>query len=63
MEKKLYRSTTNKMLCGVCGGIADYFNVDANFVRICALVLSGAAVLAYLYALIVIPEDSADKAK
>ena len=28
MEKKLYRSNTNKMLCGVCGGIGEYFNID-----------------------------------
>ena len=30
MEKKLYRSNTNKMLCGVCGGIGEYFNIDPH---------------------------------
>ena len=32
--KKLYRSSRDKMLCGVCGGIGEYFNVDPNAVRI-----------------------------
>ena len=34
MEKKLYRSNTNKMLCGVCGGIGEYFNIDPTIVRL-----------------------------
>ena len=32
--KKLYRSETNKMIAGVCGGIAEYFDIDATLVRL-----------------------------
>ncbi len=55
--KKLYRSTTNKMLCGVCGGLGEYFNIDPTIVRLlCVLLgLSGAGLLAYIIAAIVIP--------
>ena len=58
LNKKLYRSTTNRMLCGVCGGLGEYFNIDPTIVRlIWALVgLSGAGLLAYLIAAIIIPE-------
>ena len=38
--KKLYRSERDKMIAGVCGGIADYYNVDANLVRLLTVVLS-----------------------
>ena len=34
MEKKLYKSTTDKKLCGVCGGIAKYLNIDSTIVRL-----------------------------
>ena len=34
MEKRLYKSNKNKVLCGVCGGIAEYFNVDPPLVRL-----------------------------
>ena len=34
MDKKLYRSNINKMLCGVCGGIGEYFNIDPTIVRL-----------------------------
>ena len=51
MEKKLYKSETNKMLAGVCGGIAEYFNIDPTLVRLgwvvfCAL--GGSGLLAYI---------------
>ncbi len=32
--KKLYKSTTDRMVCGVCGGIAEYFNVDSSLIRL-----------------------------
>ena len=32
--KKLYRSTSNRMIAGVCGGIAEYFNVDPTIIRL-----------------------------
>ncbi|MEM1485063.1 PspC domain-containing protein [Oscillospiraceae bacterium PP1C4] len=59
--KKLYRSETNKMLCGVCGGIGDYFDIDSTLVRLGWVVFSclgGAGLLAYLIAAIVIPKQS-----
>ena len=34
MEKKLYKSNQNKMLDGVCGGIAEYFGIDPTVVRL-----------------------------
>jgi phage shock protein PspC (stress-responsive transcriptional regulator) len=39
MAKQLYRSTDNKVIAGVCAGIAEYFNVDPVLVRIIALIL------------------------
>ena len=58
MEKKLYRSTTNKTIAGVCAGLAEYLNIDPTIVRVIwALVaLSGAGILAYLVCALIIPE-------
>ncbi len=58
MEKKLYKSETNKMLAGVCGGIAEYFNIDSTLVRLgwvvfCAL--GGSGLLAYIIMAIIMP--------
>ena len=52
MEKKLYRSNTNKMLCGVCGGIGEYFNIDPTIVRLiwAIFICSGPGILAYFIA-------------
>jgi len=58
MAKKLYRINNNKMLCGVCTGLADYFDVDVTIIRLAWLVAvfcAGAGVLAYIIAAIVIP--------
>ena len=59
MYKKLYRSNYNKKIAGVCGGLAEYLNIDATVVRlIWALVgLSGTGLLAYLVAALVIPNE------
>ena len=59
MEKRLYRSRSERMLAGVCGGIAEYLNIDPTIVRLVfALVsLSGPGLLLYLIAAIIIPED------
>ena len=59
MEKKLYKSETNKMLAGVCGGIAEYFNIDPTLVRLgwvvfCAL--GGSGLLAYIIAALIMPD-------
>ncbi|MDK2896576.1 MAG: hypothetical protein PWP04_696 [Candidatus Atribacteria bacterium] len=64
MRKKLYRSRQDRMLGGVCGGIADYFEVDTTLVRLIAVVLAifgGAVVIAYLIGWIIIPEEPRDK--
>jgi len=58
--KRLYRSTTNKVLAGICGGIAEYFNADPVLVRIIFVILLiasfGTAALAYLIAWVIIPK-------
>lgn len=58
--KKLYRSETNKMLTGLCGGIAEYFSVDATAIRLAWLLIvifTGVfpGVIAYILALFVVP--------
>ena len=40
MNKKLTRSATDKMLCGVCGGIAEYLDVDPTIIRVAYVVMS-----------------------
>lgn len=59
--KKLYRVEQGRMLSGVCGGIAEYFNIDPTIVRLALVVLFfayGLGFLAYLIATIVIPNKS-----
>ena len=62
MEKKLYRNTRNKMVAGVCSGLAEYINIDPTIIRVIwALVgLSGAGVVAYLICALIIPEKPSD---
>ena len=59
MNKKLYRSNTNKMICGVCGGIGEYFDIDPTIIRPLWAVLacSGTGIVVYLIAAIIIPLD------
>ena len=62
MKKQLRRSTENKVIAGVCGGIAEYFDIDPTLIRLawvlfCAL--GGSGVLAYIIAAIIIPETPA----
>ena len=58
--KKLYRSVSDKKLAGVCGGIAEYFGIDATLVRVGWAVVSlfsvGTGVLAYIACALIIPE-------
>jgi phage shock protein C len=61
MNKRLYRSTSNRMLAGVCGGIAEFFGIDATLVRLgwvlfCAL--GGSGVLAYILAAVIVPDET-----
>jgi len=62
MEKRIYRSKRNRMLFGVCGGFAEYFNVDPTLVRILFVILllgsAGTAILLYLLLAIVMPEEN-----
>ena len=57
--KKLYRSKTDKKICGVCGGLGEYFNVDSTNIRLAAvlLIFMEVGILAYIIAAIVIPEE------
>ena len=58
-QKRLYRSRENRMICGVCGGIADYFNVDPTLIRLGLVLLActGSGILAYFRAAIIIPDQ------
>ncbi|AXY26564.1 PspC family transcriptional regulator [Suicoccus acidiformans] len=54
MAKRLYKSTSNRMLTGVCGGIAEYFNIDPTIVRIIFVFASSFQVGWPLYILLAI---------
>ena len=60
MSKKLYRIEEGKKLCGVCGGIAEYFNIDATLVRLLWAIFAccGGGILAYIIAAIIMPNES-----
>lgn len=55
--KKLYRLNHNKMLCGVCGGVAEYLNVDATVIRLLWVLfgLTGFGIFAYIVAAVIMP--------
>ena len=58
-EKKLYKSSTDKKLAGVCGGIAEYFNIDSTLVRlgwVVFILLGGSGLLAYIISAIIMPD-------
>ncbi|MCL2402751.1 MAG: PspC domain-containing protein [Coriobacteriia bacterium] len=59
---RLMRSRKNRMIAGICGGIAEYFNVDPTLIRVAVVLLmllpSGPIFIAYLIAWIVIPLDN-----
>ncbi|MBR5721773.1 MAG: PspC domain-containing protein [Clostridia bacterium] len=60
--KKLYRSTSNRQLCGVCGGVGEYLGVDPTVVRVVwviAALFGTIGIWAYLLCALIIPEDSA----
>ena len=57
-KKKLYKSIDDKRVAGVCGGIAEYLDVDSTIVRLIGIVLVfswGAGLLAYIIAAIIMP--------
>ena len=60
MDKKLYKSQGDRKLCGVCGGLGEFFGIDASLIRrgwIVFCLLGGSGVLAYIIAAIVIPDE------
>jgi len=62
-EKRLMRSNTDKKLAGVCGGLAEYLDVDSTIVRLAFVLLSlyfGNGLLLYIIAYLVMPEDSSN---
>ena len=60
MKKRLYRSTNDVMLAGVCGGLAEFLGIDPTIVRLIWAVLSfsaGMGIWLYIIAAIIIPKD------
>ena len=60
MEKKLYRSRTDKKICGVCAGLAKYLNMDVSIMRLIVVLLTlfvGGGLIAYIICALVIPEE------
>lgn len=59
MEKRLVKSRTNRMLCGVCAGIGEYFGIDPTVIRIIAVLLgcTFTGIVAYIVAAVIMPEQ------
>jgi len=58
--RKLYRSRTNRQVAGVCGGLAQYFNIDATLIRVFFVVLAvlgGSGLVIYLVLWIIVPRE------
>ena len=58
--KRLYKSSSNKILCGVCGGFGEYIGIDPVVVRIIFLLLCfavGGGLILYIIAAIIIPKE------
>ena len=61
MNKRIYKNREKKMLCGVCAGLAEYFDIDPTLVRVLWAVVSlgyGIGLLAYIVCAIVFPDKS-----
>ncbi len=59
--KRLYKIEEGKMISGVCGGVAEYFNIDPSLVRIGWVLVGlagGAGILAYIIAAVILPNKS-----
>ena len=59
MNKKLYKSQSDRKLCGVCGGLGEFFGIDASLIRLGWIVfclLGGSGVLAYIIAALIMPD-------
>lgn len=63
MQKKLYKSNTNKMICGVCGGLGEFFGIDPTLIRLVWAIFGlcgGTGIVAYLVAALIIPNSVID---
>ena len=61
MKKRLYRSERNRKISGVCGGVAEYFDIDPTIVRLAAVLLCctfGSGIMFYIIASFIIPTES-----
>ena len=61
MNKRLYRSKNEKKIAGVCGGMAEYFNIDQTLIRLAWVIFGltfGTGILAYIICAFVIPEKN-----
>ena len=66
MKNKLYRSTNDRILGGVCGGIAEYFDIDSTLVRLLTILIffmGGAGIIAYIIGWIIIPQNPNESMK
>lgn len=64
--KKLYRSKSDRIIAGVCGGLGEYLEIDSVFIRLAFVLLTifgGAGILIYLVMFLVIPEEDSGAAK
>ena len=60
MYKRLLRSRTDRMIGGVCGGLANFYGLDSSIVRIAMVLLTlfaGMSILVYLIMWVIIPEE------
>lgn len=59
-KKRLYRSATDKKLCGVCGGLGEYFDLDPTLIRLVIVLLTifgfSTGIWIYILAAIIIPD-------
>ena len=68
MAKKLYRSSKQRMIAGICGGLAEYFDMDVNIMRLLFVAISLLSVLFpmvifYIIAWIIVPAEETPKKK
>jgi len=55
--RRLYRSSSNRIIAGVCGGIGEYLHIDPILIRILAIIIPGFGWFAYLVCAIIIPSE------
>ena len=61
MKKRIYRTEDDRKIAGVCGGIAEYFDVDSTLIRLAFVffvLVAGTGILAYIIAALIMPNES-----